>query len=178
MKQTKSIKNLIADEIVRFFKAFRISAIIGCVVILVNFFVVNQAHRCFNLDLTGVKVDTTIFEGATDIDGSIYLVDGEIRILYKEFDCGNPFNEEIYRKYYYSWLDYPSSSSTNELRERIRESSKSWFVDRLSESAGLGLVAFLAIPIIVSFFSFFSRLIYKIFIKSKNWVDKHKTRLP
>lgn len=143
-------KHLIANEIVIFFKALRISALIGIVTVIIMYFGFYQAYKCFNPDVTNAKI---VPEGGYSTASRIYY--------------GDTFYRRVYK--YYHWSTSPRS--TYGLQEEIKECCKLWLKDRLIHSILFGLATFLAVPIFVVFI----RLIYRTFIISKNWIDKNKT---
>jgi len=166
-------KRIIANEIIKFFRMFRISSIIGFITIVAMYFGFYKSYKCFNLGLTDIEIELLYYDGNRFLkDGIDSLSTPPFKMMptHTMYHYGSSFNKRI-NNYYYPLTDV---KTTYRLKMRIQNCCDRWLKDRLIHSALFGLAAFLIIPILFTFI----RLIYRALITSKQWIDKHKTPQP
>jgi hypothetical protein len=141
----KKNQNL-ADEIVRFFKAFRISIPISLILFMVLYFGIFQVQKTFNPDLSGV-------------------VRGEDMVFY-----GNDFNRKA--MYNYSMHFGTSYDGTEEgWKGKVMDAIDYYKSSKTMTSIIISLTIFFGLPILIILI----RLLNLGFSASKEWVDDNRT---
>lgn len=148
-------KSIIANEVLRFFRSFKISIPIAIIIFLIYYMGVYKAYEGFEIDYSGVRYDT------------LQIIQG---IPYGNIYWGSNYNYNAVCEYRKNIGD-ENVFSTSQLQNLIWRSRNYYQSKYFDISLLYGLLTLLGLPIIL--------LIIRILILSlkngKEWVDENKT---
>ncbi len=146
-------KTIVANEITRFFRFFRISIPIGIGVMVILFLLVFEGYKTFHPDYSNTNYvpSTSMYESG--------------RIVY-----GNSFNRKAI--YFYKGDFYSINfNSTQGLKNEIERAIKYYQEEKIKTSILFGVIAIFGLPILLILIRQTSSSVKS----GKEWLDKNKT---
>lgn len=194
------MKNHIANFLIRFFRAFLISIPVSIVLFLLLFFVIYDAGKTFNIDVSDAKVVLPETQSETSLDSINARLDeykkkhpktnnennnhfdfSGFKKISKEdvkraqpltFQFGNEFNAKAFYLYNANVNGgIIRFDDTENLKEEITNAIKYYQKTKLTQALRYSFVVLLGLPLLIAIIY----LLTALFSSSIKWIDENKT---